>query len=264
MGTRVSTIPWKSGQIIPGASLRFVRDTGKRNAWWDRLILVKCVPHGNCFEAAAGHLKDGHTASCKCNQACIVPWKRGEVIAGTSLRFIRNLGRDRRLKGHQNILVECLPHRNRFVVSHNSLKTGESRSCLHNEACVLPWRSGQLIDGTGLRFIRDTGKRNNNHHRTILVECISDKNRFLTDLSKLKNGHTTSCGCKTKWESENGGWGSQPECFVMNYLFDLGVPYEHDGKYNHGTNHRWDLRTLRKTIDGRRFLIEITNASLAG
>ncbi len=46
----------------------------------------------------------------------------------------------------------------------------------------------------------------------------------------------------------------------MNYLSDLEIPYKHDGRYDHGTHHRWDFAPIRKTEEGRRFLIEVTEA----
>ena len=46
---------------------------------------------------------------------------------------------------------------------------------------------------------------------------------------------------------------------MSDFLSDLDIEYDFDGKYNHGTNHRWDFSPTRKTLEGRRFLMEVTS-----
>lgn len=58
--------------------------------------------------------------------------------------------------------------------------------------------------------------------------------------------HQAGQGCPRcgKYKSENGEFGSHPECSVMNYLADLDIPYAHDGRYNGDARHRWDVMPL--------------------
>jgi hypothetical protein len=262
MGTRVSTFLWKSGQIIPGTSLRFIRDPGEIKHK-NHVILVECLKHGNRFKVFLGHLKSGFTAGCLKNKPCV--WhgfEKNKIIPDTTLRFIQDTGKQNSAR-QQLILVECLEHGNRFEVLLRNVKNGQANSCRNNKTCMMTgFKKNQIIPGTVLRFIKDTGKMEG-MHRFILVRCECGSEKEII-LNNLKRGLVLSCGCKAKWESEGGEWGSQPECFVMSYLSDLGVPYVHDGKYNHGTQHRWDLKPFRKTADGRRFLIEVTEAGRTG
>jgi hypothetical protein len=46
----------------------------------------------------------------------------------------------------------------------------------------------------------------------------------------------------------------------LDWHTDLGVTCVHNGTYNHGTKHRWDVSPSKKTGDGRRLLIEVTHA----
>ncbi len=118
---------------------------------------------------------------------------------------------------------------------------------------------GKQIPDTNFVFIGDAGGS------YVSVYCLCDPGKALRVYRhNITKGLSTSCGCMVQQQAENGDWGSKPECFVMNYLSDLEIPYKHDGRYDHGTHHRWDFAPIRKTEEGRRFLIEVTEAPVRG
>jgi hypothetical protein len=57
---------------------------------------------------------------------------------------------------------------------------------------IIQWEPGEIIGGTYLRFVDDTGKRYQTK-RIILVECVAHGNRFECHLDSVKAGHIKTC-----------------------------------------------------------------------
>ena len=69
----------------------------------------------------------------------------------------------------------------------------------------------------------------------------------------------------TRCQSKDGEWcNSLIEANVLDYFWERGIPYEHDGLYGLGTRHRYDVRPLKPTPGGRRILVEVLQAGPDG
>jgi len=74
-----------------------------------------------------------------------IPWKPGEIIPGTTLRFIGDTGRTREYQQKNRrskpgvfplILVECVEHKNQFEILFSNVAKGHSKGCGGNKDCI--------------------------------------------------------------------------------------------------------------------------------
>ena len=168
-----------------------------KNSSGKRMIVVRCVPHGNTFEVTLRGVKSGYGTSCRSNPACVLHgFEPGKVIPGTSLTFMRNMGiqkRNRHQWGQRSIIVRC-EHGNEFEIPLVQVKSGTTTSCMKNPACVVRgFELGKLIPDTNFIYQGYETGRDGKPGRA-LVACLCGK-ELRIPLGNLRNGGSTSCGC---------------------------------------------------------------------
>ena len=82
------------------------RKSGEHRVAW-----VRCVEHGNEFEATLSHLKSGHTTTCRRNKPCYLhEFISGRVIPGTDLKYVGLATTTKPVI----VRVRCRKHGNKF------------------------------------------------------------------------------------------------------------------------------------------------------
>lgn len=150
---------------------------------------VKC-------EVSAGTLKSGHTKSCGCFKRTQSGLNRREKLTGLRFgRLVVNSFSCINSSGHcvWNCLCDC---GNKTLSITKSLKNGSKKSCgcLHKEKIAQTKRIdiSNMVFGK-LKAIERVGTIKGLSFFKCLCECGNYKNIAAKD---LKNGNTTSCGCK--------------------------------------------------------------------
>lgn len=216
-----------------------------QSRWW----MCRC-DCGNKCEVQTRLLNNGSTKSCGCLQKERTSQTKLEDLTGKVFNdiYVVSISDKKSGRVHWNCICHC---GNQFIASAKNLKSGNTKSC----GCT---RYNKTHD----RFTDLTGKIYNNllvkkfiekdgHKYIWQCECLLCGKICNVESINIKNGHTTSCGCRiSKKEFEIAqildqyniryqqqkkfiGCKNKKHLRFDFYLPDYGIAVEYDGEFHY-------------------------------
>lgn len=204
-------IEHKVGDII-GNNLTYLSD--EETIKGRRFVKVQCHC-GNTFKGNYVDIKSNKIKSCGCLNHVKKPSKysEGDLVGTNGITFIRDLGTVSN-DGKKEALFRCTcgnEFKNQITVIKQDVVT--SCGCSKGKSNILVYDNNKPLGDNKIIYLRDLPTIKVLRRAEFKCHC---GNIFETDLSNVKNNHTTSCGCVK----------SKPEAEVKSFIQSLDIPFK--------------------------------------
>ena len=201
----------KIGDIL-GNNIIFLSDIDSIKG--RRYIKARCHC-GKEFTGNYSDIKQNKIKSCGCLNYLKRPseYSEGDFIGSKGITFIKDLATVSN-DGKKEALFKChcgVEFKNLITVIKNDEVI--SCGCSKGKSNILQYYKNTELGNYNIKYIEDV--KTTSRLRKAKFECHCG-NIFKADLSSVKRGHTTSCGC-TK---------SKPEAEVKSFIQSLNIPFK--------------------------------------